>query len=295
MGLPVSRSTPPSSHRVVDPATVVVALAVAAAAAWAYWPTLTDMADRWQSDPQYSHGFLVPLFSTYLLWVRRHKLAGPARGRWFGVALVAVASAVRVAAGAAFVNWFDAGSLLIALAGVAVAARGWVGLRWAWPAILFLGFMAPLPYAAHTALSGSLQRTATKASTYLLVATGVPAVAEGNRILLSNDTPVQVADACSGLGMMMTCAAMGAALAIVLRSDRWWVRAAVALAAVPVAVAVNILRITATGLLYDRSADEWARWVFHDVAGWLMMPAAAALFLMVLWTARRVVVPDVRR
>ena len=55
----------------------VVGLAIVAGAlAWAYWPTLTTMADKWTSDPQYSHGFLVPVFALYLLWHRR-RLAPP--------------------------------------------------------------------------------------------------------------------------------------------------------------------------------------------------------------------------
>lgn len=269
----------------------MAAAALAGAVAWAYWPTLTDMVHRWNSDPQYSHGFLVPLFSTYVLWTRRGRLMGPIQGSWSGLAIVAAGILLRGVGVVAFVGWFEALSLLVCLAGVVVTLSGWAGLRWAGPAVAFLAFMVPLPYAIQTAMSGSLQRVATRVSTYLLVASGVPAVADGNVILLSNDTRLGVVEACSGLGMLVTFFALSAAVAMVLKSEPLWARIGVVLSAIPVAVAVNVARITATGLLYDASQDEWARWVFHDVAGWLMMPAAVALFFALLWLAHRIVVP----
>jgi exosortase len=274
-----------------SPATLVTTGLLLAATAWVYWPTLADMVYRWESDPQYSHGFLVPAFSAYLLWSRRGKLAGPVRGSWYGLGLVGLGILVRAVGVVAFVGWFEALSLLVCLAGLVVTVAGWKGLRWAWPAVAFLGFMIPLPYALQTALSGSLQRIATRVSTYLLVAAGVPAVADGNVILLSGDTRLGVVEACSGLGMLVTFFALSAAIAIVMRSEPVWARVGVLVSAVPVAVAVNVVRITATGVLYDASQDEWARWVFHDVAGWLMMPLAVLMFFLLLWLAHRIIAP----
>jgi exosortase len=249
------------------------------------------MAERWRTDPQYSHGFLVPLFSAYLLWSRRGHLSKPLRGTWIGVAITLVGLALRAVGTITFVGWFEAISLLVCLAGVVVTLLGWTGLRWAAPAILFLGFMAPLPYALQTSMSASLQRVATKASTYLLVTAGVPAVSDGNVIVLSNDTRVGVVEACSGLGMLVTFCALSVAVVLLLRSEPIWAKVIVVLSTVPVAVAVNVIRITVTGFLYDQSQDEWARWVFHDVAGWLMMPLAVLMFFGLLWLTHRIVVP----
>jgi exosortase len=259
---------------------------------WSYLPSLADMVTRWVTDPQYSHGFLVPLFSAYLLWSRRSVLASsPATGHWLGVGLIGVGLVLRAAGVLLFFGWLEAVSILPCLAGCVTVLAGRKGLRWAYPAILFLLFMIPLPYAVQTAMSGSLQRTATGASTYLLVTLGVPAVAEGNVILLSNDTRLAVVAACSGLGMVVSFLALSTGLAVLLTGEPVWARAAVVLSTGPVAVGVNTLRITVTGLLYDRSQDEWARWVYHDVAGWLMMPVGLTLFFGLLWAARRVIVP----
>ncbi|HVK18942.1 MAG TPA: exosortase/archaeosortase family protein [Fimbriiglobus sp.] len=275
-----------------SPGGVVLTAVLLGAVVWSFWPSLMDMASRWRTDPQYSHGFIVPLFSGYLLWSRRSLLAaGSNNGRWYGVAILALGLVLRTAGVLFFVNWFEAIALPVCLAGVTVAVAGWTGLRWAYPAILFLGFMIPLPFAIQTAMSAGLQRIATQASTYLLVTAGVPAVAEGNVILLSNDVRIGVVEACSGLGMLVTFFALSTGVALVLHREPVWGRVLVVLSTIPVAIAVNVVRITATGFLYSRSQDEWARWVFHDVAGWLMMPVGVAMFFALLWATHRIIVP----
>src|SRR5216683_3016602 len=65
----------------------ITALAtVTAAVAWAYRPTLVELTHRWAQDPQYSHGWLVPVFAVALLWFRRGHLAesGP-QPTWWGL------------------------------------------------------------------------------------------------------------------------------------------------------------------------------------------------------------------
>ncbi|MBX9623565.1 MAG: exosortase/archaeosortase family protein [Gemmataceae bacterium] len=276
-------------------ATLAVAFGVTA---WAYGATLADTADRWASDPQYSHGFLVPLFSLYLLWSRRGMLAGTdPRPRWWGVGIVLLGVGLRLYAFYGYQPWLDAGSLVVVLLGLVAAAGGRPAVRWAGLAVLFLGFMIPLPYQLQTALGGALQRIATVCSTYLLQTVGVPAVAQGNVILLSKE-PIGVAAACSGLSMLVTFFALAAAVAVLSRKG-WVERAAVVLSAVPIAVAANVIRITVTGILYEYNQGETARLVFHDGAGYLMMPLGLLMLLAVQHVVGRAVVPaappDARR
>jgi exosortase len=245
---------------------------------WAYTPTLTGMVQRWSNDPQYSHGFLVPVFAGIVLWMRRPQHPDVAlKPNWWGLAWLLLAALLRLVAATLYLEWLDALSLLPALAGLCVLLGGRPALRWAWPAIGFLVFMMPMPYQLEIALAHPLQRVATAASTYLLQTFGVPAVAEGN-IIHIDDVKLGVVAACSGLGMLVTFFALSTAVALVLARG-WTDRIVLFLSAIPVALAANIVRITLTGLLYATVGGAVARMVYHDLAGWLMMPLA----LVLLW------------
>jgi exosortase len=270
---------------------------------WVYWPSLVNMVRTWWSDPQYSHGYLVPAFAVVLLWLRRSILLGPTgspesdgtskpasaanglaalRGSWWGLALLGFAGLLRV--GGAYLNydWVGDLSLLPCLAGLFVLLGGWQCLAWAWPAVAFLFFMIPLPYGATYALSGPLRGLATQASTYALQTLGLPALAEGHTILLPSG-PVAVAEACSGLSMLFVFLAISLAMALVIKRPLLD-KALVLASAVPIALLANTARITATGLALEYLGHRAADLIFHDLAGWLMMPFA----LGVLWLELKV-------
>jgi exosortase len=277
------------TDRLLTPLTGLL-IATTGVVVWSYWTTLAEVATRWATDPQYSHGFLVPLFSVYLLWVRRAHLAeADLRARWWGVGLVAVGVAMRLAGHFFFQSVLDTGSLLVCLLGIAAAAGGWRALKWAGPSILFLAFMLPLPHRVQLMLGGTLQRVATVASTFALQTLGVPAVSEGNVILLT-DVRLGVVEACNGLSMLMTFFALATAVAI-LAPRGWLEKAVIVASALPIAVLANVVRITVTGVLFEASQGEWARMVFHDLAGWLMMPLALGMLLLELFILGRALVP----
>lgn len=260
-------------------------------AAWAYWPTLTYLVSKWNSDPQYSHGFLVPAFCAYLLSVRpRPKPGTPGPtpvALAAGLALVGVAMALHLAGGLTAIPYANCLSLLPLLAGAALVYGGTAWLAWSWPAILFLVFMIPLPYFVESAMGGPLLRVATTGSTFFLQVLGQPAVAEGNTILL-NEVRLGVVEACSGLRMLMTFFAFS--VGAVLLIERTWVEKAVIIAsAVPIALLTNVTRITATGLVYMRTENKSVLTFFHDAAGWVMMPVGLALLFFELWYLGRAV------
>jgi exosortase/archaeosortase family protein len=79
--------------------------------------------------------------------------------------------------------------------------------------------------------------------------------------------------------MLTIFIALSVALVLVGRRD-WWENAAIIASAVPIALAVNSIRITVTALLYQVSSSEIADMVFHDLAGWVMMPMALCMLFM---------------
>ncbi len=262
---------------------------MAAALLWAYWPTLAGMAHRWTTDPQYSHGYLVPLFAVVILVLRRDRLAAVSFAyHWSGVALVGGAVLLRLAGTYLYFDWLDVVSLLPCLAGLAVLLGGGPALRWSWPAIAFLAFMIPLPFRLEVAAAVPLQTLATGASTYALQTLGVTAFAEGNIIQLEGGA-IGVVRACNGLSMLLIFFAMATAVAILFRRV-WWERLVVVASAVPIALFVNVIRISATGVLYETAGPHLAELIFHDLAGWLMMPLALALLAVELWVLTRLLV-----
>jgi exosortase len=260
----------------------------AAALFWSFWPVLAEMVERWSTNPQYSHGYLVPLFSAFLLWYRRRLLpTGDMQGSWWCVPVLAVGLGLHLAGAYLFFDWFSAAALIPVLAGIVLAIGGVRMLAWSWPAIAFLAFMLPLPHRAETLLSHPLQRMATIASTYVFQTIGMPAVAEGNIILLE-EMRVGVVEACNGLGMLVTFFALSTAVAIVV--DRPLVDKLVIVAsAIPIALAANVLRIVMTGLAGVAFGPQVVE-VFHDFAGWIMTPLALGMLGIELWVLSRLLV-----
>jgi exosortase len=246
---------------------------------WASWPALRAMAERWSTDPRYAHGYLVPLFSAYLLWHRQAMIASLAwTPSWWGVIPIAIGSALQLAGGYIFFGWFEAVAILPLAAGIALIAGGWRSLRWSWPSIAFLAFMLPLPFRLEVALGGPLQRVATLISTFSLQTLGFAAVPEGNVIHLDGG-PIEIVEACGGLGMIFTFVAMAAGVAI-LGQRPWADRLLILLSAIPIALTANVTRITATGVMHEMVSSRAANVLFHDLAGWLMMPLALGLMAL---------------
>jgi exosortase len=202
--------------------------------------------------------------------------------------------ALRLAGTHYYFVWFDAISLIPCTAGVIWMVGGWKLCRWSLPAVMFLIFMIPMPYTLEVMMADPLQRLATLTSTFALQTLGLPAIADGNVILL-NDVRIGIVEACSGLRMMVIFFALSTAVALVIRRPLWE-RMLIAASAVPIALIVNISRITVTGVLHDTVGTEIANAVFHDLAGWLMMPVALALLGVELAILSRLLIePRVRQ
>jgi exosortase len=196
------------------------------------------------------------------------------------LALLLVAVALHQAGTLFFLDWLSEFSFLPAVAGLTCCLGGRPLLRAALLPIAFLGFMLPLPHRLEVALGLPLQNLATLASTYLLQMFGLTAAAEGNVIALSEGS-IGVVEACSGLGMLVTFFALATAVAIVVERPRLDKLIIVA-SAVPVALIANVIRITATGVLFETLGSRVAMAVYHDWAGLLMVPLALGLLWLEL-------------
>jgi exosortase len=267
-------------------------LLIAAALAWAYAEPIAALATRWSREADYSHCFLVPVFAAYLLWHRRGMIQGRrCTGRAYGLVLVVCAAAMRWYSAYYFFPLLDPLSLIPCLVGVALIAGGWPALKWSWPAIAFLLFMIPLPGVLSDRFSHPLQRVATIASTWLLQLFGVPAISRGNIIRLTTEE-IGVVEACSGLRMLMLFCAITVGASFLIKRPLWE-KLFVGASALAIGVVTNIIRITVTALLYENFDNaELAELVFHDLAGWLMMPIATLLLGVELFLLSKLLMAD---
>jgi exosortase len=254
---------------------------------WAYWTTLADVKHHWDLDPLYSHGYLVPGFACVMLWLRKDMLKGKdLKPCAWGLALIALGTVMRLVPLAYGFTVTDRYSILPTLAGLVLGLGGWPALLWAWPGIAFLLFMLHLPAGVDLWLAAPLQRVATLASTNALQTLGFFAVSEGNVILLS-DGELNVAEACSGLNMLVTFCAMTTAVAV-LTNRSLLQRLFIVASCLPLAVACNVVRIALTGALKELvGAGKATQMVFHDLAGYLMIFLGLALLWLELTVLSR--------
>jgi exosortase len=257
----------------------------------AYLDMFALTSASWE-DPLYSHGYIVPLFALGLLWMRWQPFRPvPAGERWLGLAILVGALSIRLFAVQANMNPLDRYSFLVAISGLFLMVGGWHTLRWAGPAIGFLFFMYPLPSILEQGVLWRLQTVASMASTFLLQTMGVAAFRQGNLITISG-MDLFVADACSGLRMVTIFSALAVAM-IFLIERPWWDKFMIILSAIPIALIVNIIRITVTGLLYLAVGPEndYVKHLGHDWAGYFMMPLALGFLWIELQFLERLTIP----
>ncbi len=250
--------------------------------AWAFWPTLLEIVQAWNNEPDYSHGFLILPIALYFLWVRRERFPGWSRGPlWAGLVLLVLSIAVRFVGAKYFFGAVDGWALVLCVAGAVWTICGTRVFGYCLPSVAFLVFAIPLPFRIEHGLSLKLQGIATKLSTWTLQMLGQPALAEGNTILLG-DTHLEVEHACSGMRIFLGIFAVAFAYLVIVKRP-WWEKALIVAAIIPIALAANATRIVSTGLLYEFVSGEAAQRFSHDLAGWVMIPLAALMFGMLLW------------
>lgn len=260
---------------------------------YTYWNTFVRVERAWSTNPLYSHGYLIPIFTIVLIWLRREPFTRVSNGaRWCGLLLLAIGLGVRLWSTNYYFFKIDNYSFVLCLAAIFLLVGGWRTMRWAGPGIGFLVFMFPLPSRIETSVLFNLQKLATIVSTYVLQLLGVIAHREGN-IINIDDIQLNIVDACSGLRMLTIFVAL--AVAIILVIDRpWWDRLIILISAVPIALIVNIVRVTTTGIFYMTIAgeSEWVQKFSHDGAGLFMMPLAMGLLYFEIQLLSQLAIAD---
>lgn len=245
-----------------------------------YSQTVASMVLKWYRDPNYSHGFIVPLVSGYALYRKAGTLKDTAacpenRGLLLVVLGLFVFTAARLGA-----ESFTMGvSLLIVLAGLVISLFGREVFRAAAFSIGYLVMLIPLPYTLYDSVAFPLKLLVTRGAVAFLKGIGVVVWREGNIIMFPNSV-FEVADACSGIRSLMSLIALSAALAYFFH-DTLPRRLAVVLSAIPIALFANWTRVVVTGILAQYRGARAAEGFFHDFAGVAVFGIATAMLIAV--------------
>jgi exosortase len=234
-----------------------------------YWGVAIKLVHDWYTDPDFSHGFLVPLFSGYLLWSKRAAIRRiPLQQSWSGVPLI-VAAIFTLFLGVYGAELFLARiSLVMLLGGLIWTFAGRPMLRELRFPLLVLLLAIPLPKVLYNQITFPLQILASRLASAALPLFGVPVMRDGNVIQLPS-MQLEVAEACSGIRSLMSLFTAAVFYGYFLEPSVKR-RVILALAALPIAVIANGVRILGTGLGVQYWDPQKALGFFHEFSGWLI-------------------------
>jgi EpsI family protein len=236
------------------------------------------MVVRWdQPDSYYSHGWLVPLISAGLLWLRRKELAAArVRPCAWGLLVLASSLVLHLLATMLQVGFLSGFALVGVVAGLVLALLGKEVLWCVWFPIAFLFFMVPVPEALIEKVSFNMKLLAASVATAVVDGLGLAAVREGSYIRIPSGTVV-VDDVCSGLKYLISLTAFGALYAHI-SSLRPSLKAVLFALSIPIAFVANVARLTIMVLVgYWWGIGATGKWYSHDVFGFALFAAAFAM------------------
>ena len=246
-----------------------------------FWQPLTKLGVDWWSDPEAGHGLLLGPLAIYLAWKRG---LTPRRGAQPVLGLVILAGAVllRYMSGLAAELFTMRMSMLGGAAGLVVFAWGFrQALYWWLPATLLV-LSVPIPAVLLNSIALPLQLQASKIGATLLEFRNVPVMLAGNVIHLPGRS-MFVTEACSGLRSLTALISLG-----VLIGGLWlkvpWSRALLIAAAIPVAIALNGIRVFLTGFLVYYVSPALGEGFLHYTEGWFMFVIAFLILGGLAWT-----------
>jgi exosortase D (VPLPA-CTERM-specific) len=262
----------------------LLCLLVATVAAGLYFREGIDaLLVAWQL-PEYSHGPLIPILSA-ALFLRQLKEVpvnpGPVTDRGVGVGVLIFALAMGLAGKLSGIDDLVAYALILWVAAILLISFGWKVGRQFWPPVLHLIYMLPLPGVFYYKLSTWLQSVSSEFGVWLLHLIDVPVYLEGNIIDLGV-YKLHVAEACSGLRYLFPILSFSYIFAVLYRGPMWH-KAVLLLAAAPITVLMNSVRIAFAGWIVDYAGLDWLEGFTHFFEGWVIFMICVVLLFALAW------------
>jgi exosortase len=280
-----------------DRATWVRAAIVGLAFIAVFYSVLLDLSYHWYHSADWSHGWLIPLFSVYLVYLHWDRVRrSPPRYTWVGLLLM-----LGALLGYQWFLWVlpmkypQEAMMLLCLLGVIVLLCGLPIVSRIWVPWLYLFFAVPLPKSIYFRLTDPLRRIAAVVATNVLgLFPGLYMEKVGSTIHYTYQGvsgALGVADACSGMRSTRTLCALGVAVTFI--SDRpWWQRVIMVVSCVPIAVFSNFIRVTITCILHIFVDPKYAVGGYHTILGLVTLLIAFGIFSGLGWLLSNLFVED---
>jgi exosortase len=247
-----------------------------------YFPILQGLIKQWWKEPDFSHGFIVPVFAGYVVWLTRKRWqAIPSQPDDKGFFVILGALCMLLAGSVAAVLFVSRLSMLLLLLGIVLYLAGREMVRaMAFP-LGYLLLMIPPPEIIYNQITFPMQLWASRVAFALLQWVHVPVLLEGNILFLPNYS-LEVAEACSGIRSLLSLIALVVAYGYIAEK-RGWLRVVLVIMTVPVAILSNSLRVFGTGLATYWIGPKWANGFLHEMSGFAVFFVAAGFIVLVHW------------
>jgi len=261
---------------------------------------IDSIVRRWVTDSSWSHGFLIPVFSLY--FINQHKseiLNLKTRPNYLGLIFLICGILFYLLNIVHFqYGYFKPLGMIATLGAIVLFLGGWRLVKYTWLPVSFLVFAVPLPRRYYVEFTIPMRKIAAQVATILLnLINEMEAVANGvviNVIYKGKplNPPLDVAEACSGMRLLMAFLALGVAMAY-LHYRPAWQRIILLVSTVPIAILCNVIRVTVTGFIYVMGDPKYAQGIYHDLLGMAMLPLAFMFYGIIAWFMSSLFVEEV--
>lgn len=231
-------------------------------------PVLFGLINIWYTSPDYSHGFFVLPIVIFMLWRKRHQLVDlEYSGVWSAFPVLFVAAFSYTISLVANFHTLTYVSMTIILLSLVLFVSGWQILRIIFLSLLFLVFMFPIPNSIYILITNPLKLLITSISAEIINLFGIPVYQDGNLLFFAS-TRLEVAEACSGVRSLYSYIMLSCVMA--LRCRNMSSKTILILSTIPLAILVNILRVSGTGILSSFYGPQVAQGFFHEFTGFVL-------------------------